>query len=158
MEDIKLSPANLISIRSKCLEKVVELIKDDKGKVNADFGIFGFQDLKVQLIDCAGALTEFVINGKSAVSIVGKTPLLLSTSRALVDRKMTIRVFEFNALMIEKGYMDSLGLLTERGSKFGENKPLPSQWAGKSVKPYYYDDKFDELLELIGLKPKIKKG
>lgn len=148
-----------MTIRNKCLEKVIDLIKDDKGKVNADFGIFGFQDLKVQLIDCAGALAEFIINGKPAVSIVGKTPLLLSTSRALTDRKMTIRVSEFNALMIRKGLMDNAGLLIGQGVKFGENKPTPCQWASQGAKPYYYDDMFDNLLELIGIKPNIiKKG
>lgn len=105
MEEIKLASTNLMTIRNRCLDKVIELIKDKDGKFQDGFAICSIQDLKVQLIDCAGALAEFIISGKPTESIVGKTPILLSASRALTDRKVPLSVQAFNNLMRAKKFM-----------------------------------------------------
>ena len=84
------------------LDRITELLKDSNGRLNADFGISGVQDLKVQLIDCAGALAEFVISGKTTESLVGKTGLTVAASRALADRKVYMPVYAFNKVMRER--------------------------------------------------------
>ena len=56
------------------LDRITELLKDSNGRLNADFGISGVQDLKVQLIDCAGALAEFVISGKTSGDVCRGRP------------------------------------------------------------------------------------
>lgn len=55
-EKTNLMPMSLANIRSRCLDRITELLKDSNGRLNADFGISGVQDLKVQLIDCAGGV------------------------------------------------------------------------------------------------------
>lgn len=85
MDNTNLMPMNLMNIRSRCLDRMIELLKDDKGKLSSEFGITGVQDLKVQLVDCANALAKFIIGGDPSKSTVGKTGLTLSTSRALYD-------------------------------------------------------------------------
>lgn len=150
MENSNLSSVSLMTIRNKCLDRVIDLLKGSDGRLHPDFGISGVQDLKVQLVDCAVSLAEFITSGKTAVSIVGKTPLLLSTSRALTDRKMSISVVEFNVLMRKKGFMDDSGNLVGPGLQFGENRFVPNSFNGK-IRPYYRDDKFNGLLETLGL-------
>lgn len=154
MEEIKLASTNLMTIRNRCLDKVIELIKDKDGKFQDGFAICSIQDLKVQLIDCAGALAEFIISGKTTESIVGKTPILLSASRALTDRKVPLSVQAFNNLMRAKKFMSenqTVERLTDTGVEFGENRPLPMLYGTPQTKPYYYDNRFDELLTLLGV-------
>lgn len=154
MEEIKLASTNLMTIRNRCLDKVIELIKDKDGKFQGGFAICSIQDLKVQLIDCAGALAEFIISGKPTESIVGKTPILLSASRALTDRKVPLSVQAFNNLMRAKKFMSenqTVERLTDTGVEFGENRPFPMLYGNPQTKPYYYDNRFDELLTLLGV-------
>ncbi|GAA6360989.1 hypothetical protein [Bacteroides uniformis] len=149
-EKTNLMPMSLANIRSRCLDRITELLKDSNGRLNADFGISGVQDLKVQLIDCAGALAEFVISGKTTESLVGKTGLTVAASRALADRKVYMPVYAFNKVMREKGFMDSNDCLMEGGLLYGENRRVSGQWNGVK-KAYYYDNRFDSLLALLGL-------
>lgn len=154
MDEIKLASTNLMTIRNRCLDKVTELIKDKDGKFQDGFAICGIQDLKVQLIDCASALAEFIINGKTTESIVGKTPILLSASRALTDRKIPLSVQAFNSLLRAKKFMcenPTEEKLTDTGLEFGENRPFPVLYGNPRTKPYYYDNRFDELLTLLGV-------
>ena len=157
MEEIKLASTNLMTIRNRCLDKVIEFIRDKDGKIQDGFAICGIQDLKVQLVDCASALADFIINGKSAESIVGKTPILLSASRALSDRKISLSVRVFNGLMRSKKLMStnpSEETLTEAGLEFGENRPMQVICGPLQTKPYYNDNRFDELLLLLGISSK----
>lgn len=150
MENTNLMPMNLMNIRNKCLDRITDLLKDRNGQINADFGISGVQDLKMQLIDCACALAEFVISGKTAESLVGKTGLTVAASRALADRKVYMPVYAFNNAMKKKGLMDDRDCLMGEGLLYGENKCVPGQWTS-AKKAYHYDNRFDGLLALLGL-------
>lgn len=157
MVDPRLTPVNLMAVRGRWLEKLIDLIKGADGKISSDFGICGIQDLKVQLIDCANAMAEYQISGATPVSIVGKTRLALSPSRLLSDRKLPMLVGEFNQLMSQKGLLDmTTHTLTEGGTAYGKMSLTPGQPSG-TLRPYYYDDKFDDLLRLLGVpaQPKV---
>ncbi len=157
MDNTNLMPMNLMNIRSRCLDRMIELLKDDKGKLSSEFGITGVQDLKVQLVDCANALAKFIIGGDPSESTVGKTGLTLSTSRALYDRKIyDLTVGDFESIMIKKGFMNGSGHLVGKGLMYGENRSFPRQIRSQMLKPYYYDCMFDELLKVLGLEPSRK--
>lgn len=150
-----LANSNLISIRRWCLERTLDFMKE-----KTDMQLGGSQDWKCQMIDCAKALSDFILTGKGAESLVGKTTCLLPASRALLDRKIALSVTAFNELMKAKGLMQGAmdEVLTEPGLVYGENQVVPHGWGPSELKPYYYDDKFDELLEVLGVKPPAKKA
>lgn len=143
-------PMSEMNIRRKCLEWTFELIKTDIVMHRVDFGFCGMQDLKCQIVDCAKALSDFLLEGKTAESIVGLTPLLMSASRLLKDRGITLSVASFNELMKVKGFMvvrpAMCVSLTKTRLEYGKDRPV-----GISPNPYYYDNKFDELLLLLGI-------
>lgn len=145
-----LLPTSEMNIRRKCLEWTLEIVKGEGGMSKADFGFCGMQDLKCQIVDCAKALSDFLIEGKTTDSIVGLTPFLLSASRALRDRGITLSVLAFDELMKSKGLMAGVPAnptLTKAGQEYGRMKPsLPG-----CANAYYYDNKFDELLLLLGI-------
>lgn len=135
MDNTNLMPMNLMNIRSRCLDRMIELLKDDKGKLSSEFGITGVQDLKVQLVDCANALAKFTSAGPSE-STVGKTGLTLSTSRALYDRKIyDLTVGDFESIMIKKGFMNGAVTLWVMGLMYGENRSFPRQIRAKCISP-----------------------
>lgn len=41
--------------------------------------------------------------------------------------------------------------LTDTGLEFWENRPFPLLYGNPRTKPYYYDNRFDELLTLLGV-------
>lgn len=151
---ITLANSNLISVRRWCLERTLDFMKGE-----SDLKCCGVQDWKCQMIDCAKALSDFILSGTTAVSTVGKTPLLLPASRALLDRKVALTVAAFNELMSAKGFMRSptSGTLIDSGLSYGENTTVQQGWGTPVTKPYYYDNKFDELLEILGIKVSTKK-
>lgn len=101
-------------------------------------------------VDCAKALSDFLLEGKTADNIVGMTTLLLATSRLLKDRGITLSVLAFNESMKAKGLLIGIPAspnLTQTGREYGKMKPGPNSY----LIPYYYDNKFDELLLLLGI-------
>ena len=71
-EKTNLMPMSLANIRSRCLDRITELLKDSNGRLNADFGISGVQDLKVQLIDCAARWRSSSSAGKPRRALSGR--------------------------------------------------------------------------------------
>lgn len=141
---------NEMNIRRKCLEWTLELVKGEGAMSKGDFGFCGMQDMKCQIVDCAKALSEFLIDGKATESIVGVTSLLLSASRLLKDRGIVLNVVAFNELMGVKGFVTGAPTspaLTKAGQVYGQMKPR----MGSYLTAYYYDNKFDELLQILGI-------
>jgi Rha family phage regulatory protein len=122
-------------------------------------------------------VSEFLnLNDSSKLTLLGKvaqplelplpdyTPskgIIKSASELLQERGLVISVREFNSRAIECGYLKILERnsshgqkkkfksITEKGTPYGENQVHPNN--PKSTQPYWYADKFDELLGLIGI-------
>lgn len=156
-----LTKDNLLNIRRWCVECALELLKGDSALRKDELGICGVQDLKLQIVDCAEALSEFILNGTKIGSTVGKTPSLLSATRLLRDRNIALSVRGFNAMMHQCGFLmetkttlqpdlsNSFYVITEKGKEYGENKAKP--FSEGITSPYYYDNKFDEPLQKLGI-------
>lgn len=155
-----LTKDNLLNIRRWCVERALELLKGDSALRKDELGICGVQDLKLQIVDCAEALSEFILNGTKIGSTVGKTPSLLSATRLLRDRNIALSVREFNTMAHQCGFLEikkisvagmpnAFSSLTEKGKEYGENKAKP--FSEGITSPYYYDNKFDELLQKLGI-------
>lgn len=91
-----------------------------------------------------------------------------SATFLLKERSNPISVLQFNQKMMAAGYLEekerpskSKGIsrfkcLTEKGLIYGENEVCPKN--SLETQPHYYDDKFDELLEILGITAKSKEG
>ena len=87
--------------------------------------------------------------------------ILKSATELLKENNVPISAQDFNKLLVEKGYLEvftrkSSGgkekpfkSITEKGLPYGENQVNPKN--PKSTQPLWYDHKFKELLELVGL-------
>lgn len=90
--------------------------------------------------------------------------ILKSASELLSERGMKISAQVFNKKAIEKGYLCELDRnsahgqkkrfksITNKGLSFGENQVNPNN--PKSTQPLWYEDKFGELLGVLGLQMK----
>lgn len=87
--------------------------------------------------------------------------IIKSASELLHERKLQISVREFNLRAIECGLLKVLErnsshgakkkfkVITEKGTPYGENQVHPN--CPTTTQPLWYADKFDELLNLIGV-------
>ena len=87
--------------------------------------------------------------------------ILKSASELLKAHGIKMSAQDFNKRLVEKGYLVTLTRkssggkdkpfksITEKGLPYGENQVNPKN--PKSTQPLWYEDKFSELLELVGL-------
>lgn len=87
--------------------------------------------------------------------------VLKSASELLKEKGIQVSAFVFNQKAIEKGYLREVERnashgqkkrfksITEKGRTFGENQICPNN--PNCTQPQWYEDKFYELLEIIGL-------
>ena len=85
--------------------------------------------------------------------------ILKSASALLKENGSSMSAQQFNAKLIEKGYLKEITRLsskggtkkfksiTDKGTSFGENQVNPNN--PKETQPLYYEDKFAELLQII---------
>lgn len=85
--------------------------------------------------------------------------ILKSASALLKENGSSMSAQQFNAKLIEKGYLKEITRIsskggtkkfksiTDKGTSFGENQVNPNN--PKETQPLYYEDKFAELLQII---------
>ena len=132
--------------------------------------------VKASLAWVEGVSQLLNLNDSSKLTLLGKvaqplelplpdyTPskgIIKSASELLQERKLNISVREFNTRAIEKGYLKILERnsthgqkkkfksITEKGTPYGENQVHPN--CPRATQPLWYADKFDELLNLVGI-------
>lgn len=147
-------------LRKWCLETAIEQV----AKVGHKSGIIrnGFesvQELEDSHMSLANAYYLFLTGLKDAKPV---KELDISEPQAalnlLLKRNMKTSPVSFNKKMVALGLMVTKKAasgynykeLTEKGLAYGENKNSP--YPNSPTQPIYYDDKFDELLNLLDIR------
>lgn len=149
-------------LKKWCLETAIEQAnKEVRRQGTFDTKFESVQELEDSHIRLANAYYSF-LTGLSDVNPAKteKDPVCLEPQAALnllLKRGMKTSPVSFNKKMVATGLMVTKKAasgynykeLTEKGLAYGENKNSP--YPNSPTQPIYYDDKFDELLNLLDI-------
>lgn len=146
-------------LRKWCLETAIAQI----AKINTRFTVpvsdTAILEMKVAQMDLANTYYVFISTGKTDAKI-NTSKVLLSATKLLAAREIKMPTSIFNKKLTEAGILEqhemkgdkgtgTYPVLTEKGLEYGVNKIYPRN--KEATQPLYFDHKFDELLNLLGI-------